>query len=253
MTPPPTSIDGTDITGATIDGQDVQEITVDGQTVFTAGPIIQPSTVHRFPVQQGETTTIQDTIGNRDLTCNVDFTAAEPNALNGRILDPDGADDIAQNTNAVAPAGDLTLTFTVEFDNLDGSVQTVAEYGDSRNFTTGTKVVRSLSQNEISFQAGQDDGGITTVSYNPTQNQLIRLAAVVDETNGEVRIAEDGVVQDVVTTSASFQNPPSILTFAVRRNGQNAGLKGRLDNMNVFDEALDSAQLTTDFNNQPYA
>jgi len=34
----PTSIDGTDITGATIDGNDVQEITVDGQTVFTAVP-----------------------------------------------------------------------------------------------------------------------------------------------------------------------------------------------------------------------
>jgi len=33
---PPTSIDGTDITGATIDGTDVQEITVDGQTVFSA-------------------------------------------------------------------------------------------------------------------------------------------------------------------------------------------------------------------------
>jgi len=33
---PPTSIDGTDITGATIDGQDVQEITLDGQTVFSA-------------------------------------------------------------------------------------------------------------------------------------------------------------------------------------------------------------------------
>jgi len=35
---PPTSIDGTDITGATIDGTEVQEITVDGQTVFSAGP-----------------------------------------------------------------------------------------------------------------------------------------------------------------------------------------------------------------------
>jgi len=35
---PPTSIGGTDITGATIDGTDVQEITVDGQTVFTAVP-----------------------------------------------------------------------------------------------------------------------------------------------------------------------------------------------------------------------
>jgi hypothetical protein len=45
MTPPPTNIDGTDITGATIDGQDVQEITIDGQTVFTAGPtVIQSQT-----------------------------------------------------------------------------------------------------------------------------------------------------------------------------------------------------------------
>ena len=34
----PTSIDGTDITGATIDGTDVQEITVDGDVVFSAGP-----------------------------------------------------------------------------------------------------------------------------------------------------------------------------------------------------------------------
>jgi len=32
----PTSIDGTDITGATIDGTDVTEITVDGDTVFSA-------------------------------------------------------------------------------------------------------------------------------------------------------------------------------------------------------------------------
>src|SRR6056297_1506584 len=38
---PPTSIDGTDITGATIDGTDVQEITVDGDVVFTAIPVIE--------------------------------------------------------------------------------------------------------------------------------------------------------------------------------------------------------------------
>jgi hypothetical protein len=44
MTPPPTNIDGSDITGATIDGQEVQEITVDGQTVFTvAQPVQIPS------------------------------------------------------------------------------------------------------------------------------------------------------------------------------------------------------------------
>jgi len=37
---PPTSIDGTDITGATIDGTDVTEITVDGQTVFEAAKVV---------------------------------------------------------------------------------------------------------------------------------------------------------------------------------------------------------------------
>jgi len=47
MSPPPTNIDGTDITGATIDGQDVQEITVDGQTVFVAE--VLPTTVTSRP------------------------------------------------------------------------------------------------------------------------------------------------------------------------------------------------------------
>ena len=54
---PPTSIDGTDITGATIDGTDVQEITVDGQTVFTAGPPAAP--VDRMYVAVGGGDVIQ--------------------------------------------------------------------------------------------------------------------------------------------------------------------------------------------------
>jgi len=51
---PPTSIDGTDITGATIDGTDVQEITVDGQTVFSAGGGILPQAglQHRYDATQ---------------------------------------------------------------------------------------------------------------------------------------------------------------------------------------------------------
>jgi len=38
---PPTSIDGTDITGATIDGTDVTEITVDGDTVFQSSQVAE--------------------------------------------------------------------------------------------------------------------------------------------------------------------------------------------------------------------
>jgi hypothetical protein len=69
MTPPPTSIDGTDITGATIDGQDVGEITVDGQTVFSAGA---PSSglLHNYDFSDPGTTTstVPDLAGTDDLT-----------------------------------------------------------------------------------------------------------------------------------------------------------------------------------------
>jgi hypothetical protein len=46
----PTSIDGTDITGATIDGTDVQEITVDGDVVFSAGP---PAGLNMYLINPG--------------------------------------------------------------------------------------------------------------------------------------------------------------------------------------------------------
>jgi hypothetical protein len=49
MSPPPISIDGTDITGATIDGTEVTEITVDGETVFTALP--SSGLLHDFNAQ----------------------------------------------------------------------------------------------------------------------------------------------------------------------------------------------------------
>jgi len=63
---PPTSIDGTDITGATIDGQDVQEITVDGDVVFSAGP----KAIGHWPGDEGSGSVLADNIGNNDFTLN---------------------------------------------------------------------------------------------------------------------------------------------------------------------------------------
>jgi len=87
---PPTSIDGTDITGATIDGTDVEEITVDGQTVFTAVPSLPTSgLLHRYDASEltGETDgqnvdTLPDLAGSNDLsrTGTVEYAT---NAING--------------------------------------------------------------------------------------------------------------------------------------------------------------------------
>jgi len=64
---PPTSIDGTDITGATIDGTDVQEITVDGDVVFTADST--PATlIHQYTASNFTGTSWPDNVGTADMS-----------------------------------------------------------------------------------------------------------------------------------------------------------------------------------------
>jgi len=86
---PPTSIDGTDITGATIDGTDVQEITVDGQTVFTAGPPViddfESGNLNNYTQTGGKTVSSSNPIsGNFSLetTTNQTFGTVSLSGLN---------------------------------------------------------------------------------------------------------------------------------------------------------------------------
>jgi len=66
----PTSIDGTDITGATIDGTDVTEITVDGQTVFSAftPPVAASDLVAWYRFEDGTVQDYTTTFGIGDTT-----------------------------------------------------------------------------------------------------------------------------------------------------------------------------------------
>jgi len=91
MSPPPTNIDGTDITGATIDGQDVQEITVDGDTVFTASALI-----HRYDFEDdSDLTTLTDTVGSADGSINgMNYTTNQ--AEDNLAGDFDGNDDFVE-------------------------------------------------------------------------------------------------------------------------------------------------------------
>jgi len=98
----PTSIDGTDITGATIDGTDVQEITVDGDTVFTAAPDIPASqdlharySAKSLSLSDGNpVSTWTDETGNgHDLTAGTAPTYVA-NGINGNpVVRFDGVDD----------------------------------------------------------------------------------------------------------------------------------------------------------------
>jgi len=95
---PPTSIDGTDITGATIDGTDVTEITVDGDTVFTAGLPDEDDLHARYDFSQATgTSTVNDLSGNgHTLTGSYTGPTGSINSKTAGVFD--GVDDFLDNT-----------------------------------------------------------------------------------------------------------------------------------------------------------
>jgi len=108
MTPPPTNIDGTDITGATIDGTDVTEITVDGDTVFAAldipDSVVAQDLVAWYRFEDGDA---------RDYTATLNGQFADSTAydgtVNGATFRPSGGvRDFNNGANSGAFEGDGT-------------------------------------------------------------------------------------------------------------------------------------------------
>jgi hypothetical protein len=91
MSPPPTSIDGTDITGATIDGQEVEEITVDGDVVFKGIP--DSGADHQWNYVEGSGTTVADNIGSLDADWSDGITWVGGPGAKGVHASLDGNDD----------------------------------------------------------------------------------------------------------------------------------------------------------------
>jgi len=122
----PTSIDGTDITGATIDGQDVQEITVDGQTVFSAAPVIPDSqdlqARYDFTKENG-TVPITDQTNNGNDLDQGGYSGVSVTINGVQAGDFDGTDDIAQtNWSALSQPYSIFIVYeyrtTNDFDRL---------------------------------------------------------------------------------------------------------------------------------------
>jgi len=108
---PPTSIDGTDITGATIDGTDVQEITVDGDTVFSAEITVTDS-FETYP--SGWT----EQIGAGDMS-----QESQTNPIKGSVNSPiDGSFMFATNFNNSDAIATYNSSPNVEFGTINGFI-----------------------------------------------------------------------------------------------------------------------------------
>jgi len=159
----PTSIDGTDITGATIDGTDVTEITVDGQTVFTAPPNVIGVLQHFATTwSQGDTIWVDDT-GNQDMSL---FSTPQAATLpdGSDAISFDGVNDYGETTPFSALEGNSLQSFSIEFafslsstnvetllkrqdGEFDQSLQITLNVDENFNSDNGNAFIRIQDQN----------------------------------------------------------------------------------------------------------
>jgi len=247
MSPPPTSIDGTDITGATIDGQEVQEITIDGQTVFTAVPV---SGLLRYPFENenNDTSVAEDVFGDNDGT----VTGATHNASGGQ--DGGGyyeftgkdSDDKIRTSNADAEfdfgtSGDFSFTLWVDFDDpTEGALFEVYD-SDSNHY-------RVFNSDDGSGQwAWSVDGPkLHTFAHNFDQPGWNHYAFV--RRSGVFRLYHDGTEVDSFTDSSDCDVGGNLDWGYDEKGGTAWGLNGGLDDARVYDKGLSDTEVSNLFN-----
>jgi len=200
---PPTSIDGTDITGATIDGQDVQEITVDGQTVFTAGPPI----VDDF--EDGNLTKYNRSEGN---TANFAADSSSPvkNGSNSlKATNGDSGNIFSTNGSLTYPVQDDEYRVFVRFNNssLNPRIFFFVEDASTPDLyevilrdTAGDLLLRKRINGSFS--------DINNGSFNPSSGEWYEIS-ITPKSGGTIDVE---LFDDTGTSQVSFTGSDSSLT-----------------------------------------
>jgi len=225
----PTSIDGTDITGATIDGTDVTEITVDGQTVFTAGP----SPGRHFYITDGGSTSGPATLEHYELS--TPFDISNLGTADGSVTINDAIDnfDIRQDGSEV---------YIVNDENSDMTVFDLPTPFNLSSATNERTVNRGTSARPTAFKF-HDDGSILYVSANGNLEQY-SLPTPYDVTNMNLV----GVITDSGEIGEPAFNPSGTLLTYGRRSGSDEIVTGTLStpfDISTFSETH-SVTATTD-------
>jgi len=215
---PPTSIDGTDITGATIDGTDVQEITVDGDTVFSAGPTIIEDFERANPLND-----YQGNVGNWQTTTSqaIDGTSLQKATGNAKMI----------YNRSLTESFSRGETATFEFDPVNGinsfdafvfGIQPAANENYAVVFTTSNfRIFKDLSdtgftrteltsggsgfQGEASPLKGEVEWGATDITFTVFDANGVQVTQIdatdTDYSTGDVGwwgANASGTVSDMV-------------------------------------------------------
>jgi hypothetical protein len=200
---PPTSIDGSEITGATIDGQDVSEITVDGQTVFTAIPDSVVNNLlfrYKFEDDSDTTTAVDESDNNNDGTIN-GATYSPTTEFGDFALSFGGDDNI--DVPVLFNQNSFTIMGWVNKDNSDSGQYIIDTEGDR----TGIDYEQQTSSGFGFYM--YDGSSYTTISSgNTTTGSWVFVAAQWDKDATEMRFWTGGLTSSITSHgTAAFSSP----------------------------------------------
>jgi hypothetical protein len=264
---PPTSIDGTDITGATIDGTEVQEITVDGQTVFSATtgnlPVAYSDLVIWYPFDSSfyggldtdDVTALFNSAQSGDSTA---YNADDNGNTHGQtgVFDINaglnsGAYKITANALIESSRPPVTQTFTdmvwVKADNFStGDFQNIIRPEEGGSNRRGLLRFETNS-NTVQYGMHDSSGNFTILgdglgSYN--SNQWYHFAWRYD--GSVVEVFEDGNLLDLSSYNSTITNSKFGLGGSIF--GEEL-IDGFVDDFRHYNVALTNNEIVQIYNN----
>jgi len=258
---PPTSIDGTDITGATIDGTDVQEITVDGNTVFSAGPqppspgnlIIHVDASQESFSNNASVSTVTDFSGNgHDFTPHIGSNATyKTNAIGGQpAFEVD--DDAYKTSSSITFPTPYSVGLVYEQNPGSGQAHPFDTNDEFEFFCrrdTGEFNTRARIQNRADNKSG-NSVGVDTSSFGDGSGSPETFVVVASNTTykGEINGVNVPTDDPFVTQSVTDE----LLLFGSNHKSGSRGLKGTLSELLIYDTGVNFNDLS-DYLQNKYA
>jgi len=213
----PTSIDGTDITGATIDGQDVQEITVDGQTVFTA-EISTDLTIkadHIYDMGEGSGTTFFDSVASANATANFTNWKTGAGVNNAYPEWTANTNNRADTGLSFSTSSDVTISIWFRMSTNGNTGSYLWDHGTA----TGENNFMSRNDAGTPYYVDGQLGGVKfgVLESNLATNTWHMVTVVYDESANEANAYIDDSLKSTITTNPSWDDQ-----FYIGNRGDNA-------------------------------
>ena len=264
---PPTSIDGTDITGATIDGTDVQQITVDGDVVFSAGPSNLPvaysNLVAWYPFDSAEYGGSNADDVTAILGASGDDTAYDGTVSGANYQSSGGVTDINAGANSGAFNFDgsndfIDLGLPIDF-NSDFTIcawckpNTTGGIGEKIFGAGGAPndlVILDISQGGFRFVfiANGDLSGKTNSSGSVNTNTYQHVAGTLSGTSMTLYVDGSVLRTDTAFTTTLNLDQVDIGRLILGTNDQDY-FDGNIEDARIYNTALSGSQINQIYQN----